>query len=121
MKFFNHTIIDEVRLNNHGAGSGTAYVLDRLENKPTLEEIAYWEKHGAIVSTRAYRYAPEIVETFVFVPDEVMVWACPDCSGVYGEDPQILERSADDWTCPVCGRSTSYPDQDLCFPMIELV
>lgn len=123
MKFFNHDIIEVTRLNNHAHGEGTAYVLDRLKSRPTLEQIAYWEERGAIVSERSHRYAPEIVETFVFVPDSVMVWACPDeeCSGLYGDDPQILEKAGDSWHCPACGCSTSAPAEDACVSMIELV
>lgn len=123
MKFFNHDIIETVRLNNHAHGEGTAYVLDRLKNRPTLEQIAYWEDRGAIVSERSYRYAPEIRETFVFVPDSVMVWACPneECDGVYLDDPQILEKHGDWWECPNCHCSTVSPIDDACISMLELV
>lgn len=124
MEFFDHTVIETVRLNNHGHGEWTAYVLDRLETRPTLEQVAYWEERGAIVSQRHYRYAPEIVETIVFVPDSVMKWACPDedCSGLYMDHPAILERdAAGGLTCPRCVCSTSFPAEDACLPMIELV
>lgn len=117
-----HDVIETVRLNHSEYGEGTAYVIDRLSDT-TPAQIKWYEDHGAIVSTRAYRYAPEIVETFVFVPDSVMVWACPndECSGLYGERPQILEKSGDSWECPVCGCSTSFPAEDACIPMIEHV
>jgi len=114
--------IETVRLTHPQHGEGTAYVIDR-QNNPTPAQIKWYEDHGAIVSTRAYRYAPEIVETFVFVPDSVMVWACPDeeCSGLYGENPQILEKRGDWWECPHCHCSTQYPSADACYSMLELV
>lgn len=117
-----HDVIETVRLTHSEYGEGTAYVIDRLSNT-TPAQIKWYEDHGAIVSTRAYRYAPEIVETFVFVPDSVMVWACPneECDGVYLNDPQILEKHGDWWECPNCHCSTLYPDADACVPMIELI
>lgn len=124
MNFGNCQIIDVVRLwNDDIEDDGTAYVLDRLGNKPTAEQIAEWENAGAIVSERVYRYAPEIKETFVFVPDSVMKWACPneECDGVYLDDPQILEYNNGWFTCPNCGCSTVAPIEDACISMIELV
>ena len=42
-------------------------------------------------------------------------WACPDCSGIWGEHPVLLNRDGDGFTCPECGCYTTAPDQDLCF------
>ena len=124
MKFTNCEIIDVVRLYNNEIGEeGTAYVLDRLQNAPSDEQVEEWENAGAIVSKRVYKYAPEIKETFVFVPDSVMQWACPneEGSGIYGENPQILDFDGHSWQCPNCHCSTVSPIDDACFQMIELV
>ena len=124
MNFGKCEIIDQIRLYNHNADrDGTAYVFDRLKHQPKPEQVEEWISKGAIVSERAYRYAPEIREMFVWIPDDVMVWACPDeeCSGLYGEDPSILDYDGHSWTCSKCGCSTCAPIEDACYQMIELV
>lgn len=117
-----YDVIETVRLTHSEHGEGTAYVIDRFNN-PTPAQIKWYEDHGAIVSTRAYRYAPEIVEMFVFVPDSVMKWACPneECDGVYLDDPQILDFDGHSWECPNCHCSTVSPIDDACISMLELV
>lgn len=117
-------VIETIRLYHKEHGDGTAYVLDRLAGKPAPAQVKEWENAGAIVSERVYKYAPEIVETFVFVPDNVMIWACPneECDGVYLDDPSILEKGPGDWfICPRCGCSTCSPIDDACIPMLDLV
>ena len=39
---------------------------------------------------------------------------CPDCSGAYLEHPVELEYADGTWTCPECGCSTAFPEEDLC-------
>lgn len=39
---------------------------------------------------------------------------CPACSGVYQEHPVELDYSDGSWTCPECGCSTSFPEEDAC-------
>lgn len=42
-------------------------------------------------------------------------WMCPDCSGIWQEHPVELETdNGEDYTCLVCGCSTSYPEDDAC-------
>lgn len=46
-------------------------------------------------------------------------WACPDCSGTYGEHPLALEPQIEDgyitgYVCPHCGCHTASPEGDGC-------
>lgn len=64
---------------------------------------------------------PDINELVEWVKEQVskLRWCCPDCSDVYGECPTILEYDifSDTWTCPECGCTTSYPEDDMCWSL----
>lgn len=71
----NYRIVETCELTHAEHGRGIAYVLDRgKHNAVNVADCDALERAGAFVSSRAYRYAPEMVETFVFVPYTV----CPE-------------------------------------------
>lgn len=46
--------------------------------------------------------------------DDTDRFMCPDCTGIYGEHPVELVHEEGTWTCPMCGCSTSAPEEDAC-------
>lgn len=44
-------------------------------------------------------------------------WACPDCSGMYGNDFVVTNYHKGTWTCPECGCSTTSPVDDALIQM----
>lgn len=77
----NYEIIETCELTHAKHGAGLAYVLDRNRHGNTIStpDRGALERAGAYVSARVYRYAPEIVEQFIFVPFTVcteFLWWC---------------------------------------------
>ena len=77
----NYKIIETCELTHKEHGAGLAYVLDRNRRGNTISAADYsaLERAGAYVSSRVYRYAPEIVERFIFIPFAVcneFLWWC---------------------------------------------
>lgn len=65
----NYRIIETCELTHAEHGRGIAYVLDHgKRNTISAADCDALERAGVLISSRAYRYAPEMAETFVFVP-----------------------------------------------------
>lgn len=68
-----------------------------------------------------YDTFPDIDKLVEWVEEQVrkLRWCCPDCSGEYQEYPVLLDYDpkSESWQCPMCGCSTSYPEEDLCFSL----